>query len=54
MMSEVTKAFGDVHVVTLDDTVDEFAVITNVMKESAFNEAASKISGIKQRIRVEA
>ena len=53
-MSEVTKAFGDVHVVTLDDVADEFAIITNVMTEADFETAASKVNGVKQRIRVEA
>ena len=53
-ISEVTKAFGDVHIVTLDGVDNEFAIITGVMEESAFEAAAAKINGVKQRIRVEA
>jgi homoserine dehydrogenase len=53
-MSEVTKAFGDVHVVTLDGVTDEFAIITNVMTEADFEAAVANVNGIKQRIRVEA
>lgn len=53
-MSEVTKAFGDVKVVTLEGVADEFAIITDIMTEAAFDAAAAKVSGVKQRIRVEA
>jgi len=53
-MSEVTKAFGDVKVVTLEGVADEFAIITDIMTEADFDAAAAKVSGVKQRIRVEA
>ena len=36
------------------DEMDEFAVITGVMTENAFEEAAAKVKGIRGRIRVEA
>ena len=39
--------------ITLDDVKGEFAVITPVMTEARYEEAASKISGIITRIRVE-
>ena len=53
-MSEVTKAFGDVKVVTVDGLDNEFAVITDVMTEADFEAAAAKVNGVKSRIRVEA
>lgn len=53
-MSEVTKAFGDVKVVTVDGLGNEFAVITDVMTEAEFEAAAAKVAGVKTRIRVEA
>ena len=53
-MSEVTKAFGDVKVVTVDGLDNEFAVITDVMTEAEFEAAAAKVAGVKTRIRVEA
>jgi homoserine dehydrogenase len=53
-MSEVTKAFGDVKVVTVDGLDNEFAIITEVMTEADFEAAAAKVDGVKSRIRVEA
>ena len=53
-MSEVTKAFGDVKVVTVEGLDNEFAVITEVMTEAEFEVAAAKVNGVKSRIRVEA
>ena len=53
-MSEVTKAFGDVKVVTVEGLDNEFAVITEVMTEAEFEAAAAKVNGVKSRIRVEA
>lgn len=50
---EIRKVFGDVKVINLDDLKDEFAIITPVMTEAQYDEAASKISGIITRIRVE-
>lgn len=50
---EIRKVFGDVKVINLDDLKDEFAIITPVMTEAQYDEAASKVSGIITRIRVE-
>lgn len=50
---EIRKVFGDVKVINLDDLKDEFAIITPVMTEAQYDEAASKITGIITRIRVE-
>ena len=44
---------GDAKVITLDDVKGEFGVITPVMSEAKYEEAASKASGIITRIRVE-
>lgn len=49
----VEDAFGPVKYIELDE-MDEFAVITGVMTENAFEEAAAKVKGIRGRIRVEA
>lgn len=51
--AELKEVFGDVKVITLDDVKGEFAVITPVMTEAMYEEAAAKISGIITRIRVE-
>ncbi|MBP3337991.1 MAG: homoserine dehydrogenase [Lachnospiraceae bacterium] len=51
-LAEVKAAFGEVEVVTVDDVTDEFAFITNVMAHEKYEEAAAKVSGIKQRIRM--
>lgn len=51
--AELKEAFGDVKVITLDNVKGEFGVITPVMSEARYEEAASKVSGIITRIRVE-
>lgn len=53
-LSDVEVAFGKVTPVTLDNVNDEFAFITKVMSEADYETAASKVSDIKTRIRVEA
>lgn len=53
-LSDVEAAFGKVTPVTLDNVNDEFAFITKVMSEADYETAASKVSDIKTRIRVEA
>lgn len=50
---EIRTVFGDVKVITIDDLKGEFAIITPVMTEAQYDEAASKVSGIITRIRVE-
>ena len=50
---ELKKVFGDIKVVTLDDVSGEFAVITPVITEAQYEEAASGLPGIITRIRVE-
>ena len=51
-LAEVKAAFGEVEVVTVDDVNDEFAFITDVMAHEKYEEAAAKVSGVKQRIRM--
>lgn len=51
--TELKEVFGDVKVITLDNVKGEFGVITPVMSEARYEEAASKVSGIITRIRVE-
>lgn len=51
--TELKEIFGDIKVITLDDVKGEFGVITPVMSEAKYEEAASKASGIITRIRVE-
>lgn len=51
--AELKEAFGDVKVITLDNVKGEFGVVTPVMSEARYEEAASKVSGIITRIRVE-
>ena len=51
--AELKEVFGDVKVITLDDVKGEFAVITPVMTEAMYEEAAAKITGIITRIRIE-
>ena len=51
-LAEVKAAFGNVEVVTVEDVADEFAIITDVMALEKYDEAAAKISGVKQRIRM--
>lgn len=51
--TELKEIFGDIKVITLDDVKGEFGVITPVMSEAKYEEAASKVSGIITRIRVE-
>lgn len=53
-LKEIEEVFGEVTPITLDDVAGEFAFITEVITEADYEEFASKISGIKQRIRVEA
>lgn len=52
-LEEVKEAFGDVTTVSLDELKNEFAVITPVMSEAEYDMAASKVSGIITRIRIE-
>ncbi len=51
-LAEVKAAFGDVEVVTVEDVADEFAIITGVMAHEKYEEAAAKVAGVKQRIRM--
>lgn len=51
--AELKEAFGDVKIITLDNVKGEFGVITPVMSEARYEEAASKVLGIITRIRVE-
>lgn len=51
-LAEVEAAFGKVEVITLDESKDEFAFITEVMSEYKFEEAADKVDGIITRIRM--
>ena len=44
--------FGDVKVVKLDAYDDEFAFITGAMSEKDFAQAADKVSGVINRIRM--
>lgn len=50
--AEVKAAFGDVKVVKLDAYDDEFAFITGAMSEKDFAQAADKVSGVINRIRM--
>lgn len=52
MLSKVEAAFGKVQTVELDGVTDEFAVVTDVMTEGRFNEAAGKLDCILGRIRM--
>ncbi len=52
-LDEVKAVFGEVETITLDELNGEFAVITPVMSETEYEEAAAKVSGIITRIRVE-
>ena len=52
-IEEVKNVFGDVKVVTIDELKDEFAVITEIISETEYEEAAQKLSGIITRIRVQ-
>lgn len=51
-LDEVRKVFGEVKDIILGGVDDEFAVITPVMTEKAYKEAAAKINGIESRIRL--
>ena len=51
-LAEVKAAFGEVEVVTVDDVTDEFAVVTGVMTQEAYDVAAAKVAGVRQRIRM--
>lgn len=53
-LEDVMAAFGEVQVINVDGVTGEFAVITNVMTEAEYEEAAKKVDGIITRIRVEA
>lgn len=50
--AEVRAVLGDVSVIELDDA-DEFAVLTETMKEAEFKNAAEKLDGVRQTIRAE-
>lgn len=51
-LEAVKAAFGNVEVVALDGVADEFAVVTEVMEEGKFEEAASKLDCVVNRIRM--
>lgn len=51
-LAKVEKNFGKVEVITLDELKDEFAFITEIMSEKAYEEAASGVEGILTRIRM--
>lgn len=51
-LDEVRKVFGEVKDIILGGVDDEFAVITPVMTEKSYKEAAAKINGIESRIRL--
>ena len=51
--AEIEAAFGKVTYVTLEDQPDELGVVTEVMDGNAYEQAAQKVSGISQMIRVE-
>lgn len=50
---EIEKAFGRVSVIELNEVDGEFAFVTEKMAECKFEEAASKIEGIINRIRMQ-
>ncbi len=52
MLSKIEAAFGRVQVVELDGITDEFAVVTDVMTEGSFDEAAGKLDCVLGRIRM--
>lgn len=52
-LEEVKNAFGNVSVIKLDGVTDEFAVVTEVMTEEKFSEAAAAVDGILNRIRLD-
>lgn len=51
-LKEVEAVFGKVEVTELDH-MDEFAVLTEVLTEEAYERKAKELSGIRQRIRAE-
>lgn len=52
MLSQIEAALGKVQVVELEGVADEFAVVTAVMTEGRFNEAAEKLDCVLGRIRL--
>ena len=50
--SAVEAAFGDVEFVAVKDITGEIAFVTGVMTEKEYADAAAKISGIKNMIRI--
>ena len=48
----IVKAFGAVEFVVLENQKDEFAFVTGVMSEGAYEKAASEFTQICQMIRV--
>lgn len=51
--TEIEAAFGKVTYVALEDQPDELGAVTEVMDGNAYEQAAQKVSGIIQMIRVE-
>lgn len=50
---DIEAAFGNVTYVSLEDKTDETGFVTDVMDGNAYEEAAGKVNGILQMIRVE-
>ena len=50
---EVKKAFGNVEVIMADGLDGEFGVITEMLSEAEYEEAAKNVNGIINRIRIE-
>lgn len=50
--AELKEAFGDFEMILLGGVEDEFAIITPVMTEKAFKEAAEGLRGVESRIRL--
>lgn len=50
--AELKEAFGDFEEILLGGVDDEFAIITPVMTEKAFREAAGGLAGVESRIRL--
>lgn len=52
MLADIQAAFGTVEVVTLEGVKDEFGLITQVMTEGQYHEAAGKLDTILSMIRI--
>jgi homoserine dehydrogenase len=51
-LTDVEGALGKVEVITLDGVTDEFAVITGMIKEGAFDKASRTLDRMINRIRI--